>query len=163
MKDIRKFLGLTNYYRRFIKNFAQVARPMNVLTRKDIKWQWEEEQQKAFDKLKRVFTTRPVLAAPDLNKEFRVEADASNYATSGVLSMKGSNELWRPVAFISKSLSDTERNYEIHDKEMLAVVRCLEAWRHFLEGAMMKFEIWINHKNLEYFMKVQKLNRRQAR
>jgi len=114
---------------------------MNVLTRKDIKWWWKEEQQKAFDELKRVFTTRLVLAAPDLNKEFRVEADASNYATGGVLSMKGSNELWRPVAFISKSLSDTKRNYEIYDKEILVVVKCLEAWRHFLEGAMMKFEI----------------------
>jgi len=163
VKDVRKFLGLTNYYRRFIKNFAQVARPMNVLMRKDIKWQWEEEQQKAFDELKRVFTTRPVLAAPDLDKEFRVEADASNYTTSRVLSMKGSDELWRPVAFISKSLSDTERNYEIHNKEMLAVVRCLKAWRHFLKGATMKFEIWTDHKNLEYFMKAQKLNRRQAR
>jgi len=163
VKDIRKFLGLANYYRRFIKNFAQVARPMNVLMRKDVKWQWEEEQQKAFDELKRIFTTKPVLAALDLDKEFRVEADASNYATGGVLLIKGSNELWRPVAFISKSLSDTERNYEIHDKEMLAVVKCLEVWKHFLEGATMKFEIWTDHKNLEYFMKVQKLNRRQAR
>jgi len=107
--------------------------------------------------------TKPVLAAPDLDKEFRVEANASNYATGGVLSMKYSDEKWRPVAFISKSLSDTERNYEIHDKEMLAVVRCLEAWRHFLEGAAEKFEIWTDHKNLEYFMKAQKLNRRQAR
>jgi len=163
VKDIRKFLGLVNYYRRFIKNFAQIARPMNVLMRKNVKWQWEEEQQKVFDELKRVFMTKPVLAAPDLDKEFRVEADASNYTTGGVLSMKGSDELWRPVAFISKSLSDTERNYEIHDKEMLAVVRCLEAWRYFLEGVMMKFEIWTDHKNLEYFMKAQKLNRRQAR
>ena len=77
--------------------------------------------------------------------------------------MKDSDKLWRPVTFISKSLSDTERNYEIHDKEMLVVVRCLEAWRHFLEGAIMKFEIWTDHKNLEYFMKAQKLNRRQAR
>ena len=112
-----------------------------MLTRKDIKWRWKEEQQKAFDELKRVFMTRLVLAAPDLNKEFRVEADASNYATGGVLLMKGSNELWRPVAFISKSLSDTKRNYEIYDKEILVVVKCLEAWRHFLKGAMMKFEI----------------------
>ena len=77
--------------------------------------------------------------------------------------MKSSNKLWRLVAFISKSLSDIERNYEIHNKEILAVVRCLEVWRHFLEGATMKFEIWTDHKNLEYFMKVQKLNRRQAR
>jgi len=100
---------------------------MNVLTRKDVKWQWEQEQQKAFDELKRIFTTRPVLAVPDLDKEFRVEADALNYTTRRVLSMKCFDKLWRPVTFISKSLSNTERNYEIHDKEMLAVVRCLEA------------------------------------
>jgi len=104
-----------------------------------------------------------VLVAPDLDKEFRVEADASNYAMGGVLSMKCSDKLWRPVTFISKSLSDTERNYEIHDKEMLAVVRYLEVWRYFLEGTMIRFEIWTDHKNLEYFMKVQKLNRRQER
>jgi len=91
VKDIRKFLGLTNYYRRFIKDFAQVARPMNLLTRKDEKWQWEEVQQKAFDQLKRVFMTKPVLAVPDLDKEFRVEANASNYSTGGVLSMKCSD------------------------------------------------------------------------
>ena len=134
-----------------------------MLTKKDIKWQWGSKQQQAFDKLKRIFTMRPVLAAPDLDKEFRVEADASNYTTRGVLSMKCSDNLWRPVAFISKSLSDTERNYEIHNKEMLAVVRYLEAWRHFLEGTTTKFKVWTDHKNLEYFMKVQKLNRRQAR
>jgi len=97
-----------------------------------------------------------------LDKEFRVEVDTSNYATRGILSMKCSDEKWRPVAFISKSLSDMERNYKIHNKEMLAVVRCLEAWKYFLKGAVVKFEIWTDHKNLEYFMKVQKLNRRQA-
>jgi len=141
VKDIRKFLGLTNYYRRFIKDFARVARPMNVLMRKDEKWWRGDEQQKAFDELKKIFMMKPVLAALDLDKEFWVEADASNYATGGVLSMKCSDEKWRPVAFISKSLSDTERNYEIHDKEMLAVVRCLEAWRHFLKGAVERFEV----------------------
>jgi len=92
VKDVRKFLGLTNYYRRFIKDFTQVARPMNVLTRKDEKWRWGDEQQKAFNELKKVFTSKPVLAAPDLDKEFRVEADTSNYATGGVLSIKCSDE-----------------------------------------------------------------------
>jgi len=92
---------------------------------------------------------------PDLNKEFRIEADTSNYTTRGVLSIKCSDNLWRPVAFISKSLSDIERNYEIHNKEMLVVIRCLEAWRHFLEETTVKFEIWTDHKNLEYFMKTQ--------
>jgi len=163
VKDVRKFLGLANYYRRFIKDFTRVVRPMNMLMRKDEKWRWGEKQQKAFNKLKQVFTTKLVLAALDLDKEFRVEADASNYATRGILSIKCSDKKWRPVAFISKSLSDTERNYEIYDKEMLAVIRCLEVWRHFLEGATEKFEIWTDHKNLEYFIKAQKLNRRQAR
>jgi len=158
MKDVRKFLDLTNYYRRFIKDFVRVARPINILMRKDVKWQWGQKQRWAFDELKRIFTTRPVLVSPNLDKEFRVEVDTSNYVTGGVLSMKYSNELWKLVAFISKLLSDTERNYEIHDKEILAVVRCLEAWRHFLEGTVVKFEIWTDHKNLEYFMKAQKLN-----
>jgi len=91
-KDIRKFLDFVNYYRRFIKDFVQVARPMNMLMRKDVKWRWEGEKQAVFDELKKAFTTRPVLVAPDLDKEFRVEADASNYAT-GVLSMKCSDDL----------------------------------------------------------------------
>ena len=89
--------------------------------------------------------------------------DASEYAIGGVLSMEYEDNLWRPVAFLSKSLNETERNYKIHNKEMLAIVRGLEAWRHLLEEVQFKFEIWMDHKNLEYFMKVQKLNRRQAR
>jgi len=99
-----------------------------------------------------VFTTRPVLAAPELDIEFRVEADASNFATGRVLSVKYKNELWQLVAFISKVLNETEHNYEIHDKEMLDIICYLETWRHFLEGAKVKFEIWTNHKNLEYFI-----------
>ena len=92
-----------------------------------------------------------------------MEVDMSDYATSGVLSMKCEDGLWRPVAFLSKSLNETERNYEIYDKEMLAIIKELENWRHLLEGTHLKFEIWTDHKNLEYFMKVQKLNQRQAR
>jgi len=76
--------------------------------------------------------------------------------------MEGEDRKWRPVTFLSKSLNKTERNYKIHDKEMLAIITELESWRHLLEGAQFKFEIWTDHKNLEYFMKVQKLNRRQA-
>jgi len=93
----------------------------------------------------------------------RMEVDASDYATGGVLSMECGDSLWRLMAFLSKSLNETERNYEIHDKEMLAIIRGLEAWRHLLEGVQYQFEIWTDHKNLEYFMKAQKLNRRQAR
>ena len=127
VKDIQKFLGLANYYRQFVKDFAKIAKPLHQLVRKDEKWRWEKEQEEAFTKLKEIFTTKLVLAAPDLDKEMRVEADASDYATGGVLSVKGEDGKWRLVAFISKSLNDTERNYEIHDKEMLVVIRCLEA------------------------------------
>ena len=126
MKDVQKFLGLANYYRRFVKDFATIAKPLHETMRKDKKWNWEERQQKAFEELKRRFMTEPVLVTPDLDKEMRVEADASDFATGGVLLMKCEDERWRPVAYISKSLNEAERNYKIHDKEMLAIIRCLE-------------------------------------
>jgi len=108
-------------------------------------------------------TTEPILAILDIDREMRVEVDASDYATGGVLSTKCENGKWKPVAFISKSLNAMERNYKIHNKEMLAVIRCLEVWRHYLEGEKLEFEIWTDHKNLQYFMMSQKLNCRQAR
>ena len=104
-----------------------------------------------------------MLAAPDLDKKMRVEVDASDYTMEGVLSMECKDRLWRLVAFLSKSLNETERNYKIYDKEMLAIIRRLENWRHLLEGTKFKFKIWTDHKNLEYFMKAQKLNQWQAR
>jgi len=88
--------------------------------------------------------------------------DASDYATGGVLSMECKDGLWRLVAFLSKSLNEIEKNYKIHDKKMLAIIRGLENWRYLLKGAHFKFKIWTDHKNLEYFMKIQKLNYRQA-
>ena len=88
VRDVRKFLGLANYYRQFVRNFAAIAKPLNMLTQKKEKWKWREPQQKAFKQMKEIFTTRPLLVAPDLDKEFRVEADASNVATGGVLSIK---------------------------------------------------------------------------
>ena len=86
VRDVRKFLGLANYYRRFVKDFAKIAQPLNNLTRKKEKWKWGDEQQGAFEQLKQVFTSRPLLVALDIDKEFRVEADASNFAMGGVLS-----------------------------------------------------------------------------
>jgi len=102
--------------------------------------------------------SRPLLVALDINKEFRVKADASNFVTERVLLIKCEDNKWRPVAYISKSLNKTKRNYKIHNKEMLAIIRCLEAWRHFLKGSRSKFEVWTNYKNLKYFMSNQKLN-----
>ena len=153
VKVVQKFLGLASYYRRFVKDFAKIARLLHEMTRKENKWSWRKRQQKAFEELKKRFITEPVLVTPDLDKEMRVEADASDFVIGGVLSMKCKDEKWRPVAYISKLLNEAERNYEIHDKEMLAIIQCLEVWRYFLEGAKDWFEIWIDQKNLEYFMK----------
>ena len=95
--------------------------------KKDKKWDWTEKDEKAFEELKERFTKELVLAAPDIDKKMRMEVDISDYAIGGVLSIECENGLWRPVAFLSKSLNETKRNYEIHDKKMLAIVRELEA------------------------------------
>ena len=158
MKDMQKFLGLANYYRWFVKDFVRIAKPLHKMMRKEMKWSWGERQQRAFKKLKERFTTELVLVTPDLDKEMRVETDVSDFAIGGVLSMKCEDEKWRPVAYISKLLNETKRNYEIHNKEMLVIIWYLEAWRHFLEKAKDQFEIWMDHKNLKYFIKAQKLN-----
>jgi len=127
VKDVQKFLGLANYYRWFVKDFAKITRPLHEMTRKENKWSWGERQQRTFEELKERFTTEPVLVTPDLDKEMKVEADASDFVMGGVLSMKYEDERWRLVAYISKSLNEAKRNYEIHNKEMLVIIRCLEA------------------------------------
>ena len=154
VKDVQKFLGLVNYYHRFIEGFASIARPLHDMIKKDQKWDWTERQEEAFRELKERFTKEPVLAASDLDKKIRMEVDALDYTIGGVLSVECENKLWRLVAFLSKSLNEMERNYEIHDKEMLAIIRGLENWKYLLEGTHFKFKIWTDHKNLEYFMKV---------
>ena len=158
VKNVQKFLELANYYCQFIQDFTSIARPLHDTVKKDRKWEWTEKQKEAFKKLKEKFTQEPVLAAPDLDKKIRMEVDASDYTMGGLLLMECEDGKWRPVAFLSKSLNEIERNYEIYDKEMLAIIRELENWRYLLEGMQFKFEIWTDHKNLEYFMRAQKLN-----
>lgn len=163
-KEVQSFLGFTNFYRRFIEKFSAMARPLFDLTKKDVSFEWTEECQRGFDDLKRTITSAPILVLPDEHQPFRIKADSSDFATGGVLQQLSKDDgKWHPVAFISKSLSPVERNYEIHDKELLAIVRCLEQWRHFLEGAKHPVEIWTDHRNLQYFRTAQNLNRRQAR
>jgi hypothetical protein len=162
-KEVQSFLGFTNFYRRFIQDFSHHARPLFDLTSKNAPWTWGEAQQTAFNELKRAVTSQPVLMFADDARPFCIEADSSDFATSAVLSQQSAaDKKWHPVAFLSKSLNMVERNYKIHDKEMLAIICALEEWRHFLEGAQLKFEVWTDHKNLEYFWTAQKLNRWQA-
>ena len=119
-------MGLANYYRQFVKDFARIAKLLHKITRKNIKWNWKEGKQKTFEELKESFIIEPLLVIPDLNKEMRVEADILNFAIDEVLLMKCENKKWRPVVYILKLLKEVERNYKIHNKEMLAIIRYLE-------------------------------------
>ena len=108
VKDVQKFLELANYYCQFIKSFASIARPLHDLVKKDQKWNWTEKQEEAFRKLKEWFTKKLVLVVPDLDKKMQIEVDASDYVTGGVLSIEEEDGVWKPVAFFSKSLNETE-------------------------------------------------------
>ena len=162
-KEVQSFLGFTNFYHQFIKDFSNHAHLLFDLTHNDRKWSWGPTKQSAFNRLKQSVTAAPVLISPNSTNPFRIEVDSSNFTTGAVLSQVcPTNGKWHPVAFFSKSLSPVKCNYEIHDKEMLAIIWALQEWHHFIEGAEHQFEIWTDHKNLEYFMLAKQLNRRQA-
>jgi hypothetical protein len=161
-QKLQSFLGFCNFYRRFVKDYSLIARPLHDLTKKDVKYQWTAKQQKAFEDLKGEITRNAVLLIPVDDAPFKVEADASDYAVGAVLSQRVENK-WRPVAFLSKSLGEAERNYPIYDKEMLAIMTALTEWRHYLLGAPHTVEVHSDHNNLQYFRQPQKINRRQAR
>ena len=163
VKQVQAFLGFGNFYQWFIQRFSELARPLNDLLKKDTPFVWSGECQTAFNELKRRFTEEPVLIMPDHSKPFQIEADASKYASGAVLTQCDVNGDRHPMAFISKTFSATERNYEIYDRELLAIVRALEEWRHYIQGSPHTTMILSNHKNLTYYQEVRKLNRRQAR
>ena len=160
LKELKSFLGFCNFYRRFIKDYSKIAKPLNQLTGKE-EWKWGAEQKTAFNTLQRAITEQPVLAIPVDDEPYQVEADSFNFALGAVLSQQ-QNDKWHPVAYRSKSLTEAKQNYEIYDKELLAIMTALAEWRHYLLTGK-EFEIWTDHQNLCYFQKAQKLNRRQAR
>lgn len=163
VRDVQSFIGFATFYRRFIQDFARIVAPLHALTRKDTKFAWEDTHQQAFELLKEYFTSAPVLAHFDFDRPITLETDSSDYVSAGILSQPDDNDVLRPVAFFSKKLSETESNYEIYDKELLAIIRCFEEWRPELEGAPSPVKVITDHKNLEYFMKSRHLNRRQSR
>ena len=163
VKQLQAFLGFCNFYRQFFKDYSHKAHPLFHLTKKDVPFLWQQPQETAFHSLIDGFTTAPVLALPDHAKPFHLITDASDFATGAILEQPNALNRWHPVAYHSKTLQPVERNYEIHDKELLAIVRTLEIFRHYLEGWDDNLEIWTDHCNLVYFTTKQKLTRRQAR
>jgi hypothetical protein len=178
--DIRVFIGFMNYYRRFIQGFSKLALPLTILTQKgpgaaragralrreeSVPLDLGEEALKAFQLLKNSFLGVPILAHFERDRRTKVEVDASGGAISGILSQYVPNEAgsgqWRPVDFYSRKLIAAEYNYDTHDQELLAIVKSLEHWRHYLEG--IHFEILTDHQNLKWFMETKTLNHRQVR
>ncbi|KAL0147024.1 hypothetical protein M9458_057548, partial [Cirrhinus mrigala] len=163
-KALQRFLGFANFYRRFIRNFGQLATPLTALTSARTTFRWSSAAEAAFTKLKSRFVSAPILVAPDPTRQFVVEVDASEVGVGAVLSQRSaSDDRMHPCAFFSRRLSPAERNYDIGNRELLAVKLALEEWRHWLEGSGVPFIVWTDHKNLEYIRSAKRLNSRQAR
>ena len=163
-KHLQRFLGFANFYRRFIRNYSTVAAPLTALTSTKVPFHWTPAADKAFQTLKARFTSAPILQVPDPDRQFVVEVDASDVGVGAVLSQRAaSDQKLHPCAFFSRRLSPAERNYDIGNRELLAVKLALEEWRHWLEGTRLPFLVWTDHKNLEYIQTAKRLNSRQAR
>ena len=161
VSTLRSFLGLANYYRRYVEHYAHIATPLHELTKKDKEWTWTATEQAAFEALQTALTTAPTLILPDPTKPFLVTTDASGYAIGAVLSQDRGNG-HQPVAFISRKLNAAERNYTTHEREMLGGVYAMECWRHYLESNI-PFEWRTDHAGLKYLQTQPNLNPRQAR
>ena len=154
--DVRSFLGLCNYFRKFIDHYSSIAVPLTNLTKKSVGWDWTGRCQDAFEKLKRSLIEAPLLRTPDEKKPYEVVTDASDYGLGAVLLQEG-----HPIAFESRKLNSAELNYTVTEKEMLAVVHALRVWRCYLEGA--EFTVFTDHVSNTFFQTQPSLSRRQAR
>ncbi|WVZ93935.1 LOW QUALITY PROTEIN: hypothetical protein U9M48_039884 [Paspalum notatum var. saurae] len=156
VKEVRGFLDLARYYRRFIKSFSKIAKPMTSLLEKGVPFNWTKERQAAFDELKKRLTTTLVLTLPDLTKSFTMYCDASKEGLGCVLMQEG-----KVIAYASRQLRKHEVNYPTHDLELAAVVHALKIWRHYLFWN--RCEIYTDHKSLKYIFTQNELNMRQRR
>jgi hypothetical protein len=163
VKDIQKFLRFCNFYRRFVKDYSHIARPLFNLTKKETPWNWTTECNTAFETLRQTMITSLVLMLPDHEKPFTLITDASDYATGAILEQRDTLGQSHPITYFSKSLQPAEQNYEIHNKELLAIIHALKHFRHYIEGSPHMTKILSDHANLKYFTTKQTLTRQQAR
>ena len=160
ISELRSFLGLASYYRKFICNFAKIAAPLYELIKKDVRYDWTEEKESSFQRLKDALTSAPVLKLPDFSQPFIVRTDASDIGIGAVLMQDDEGRL-RPVCFESRKLKSTEINYKVREKELLAIVYALTKWRHYLEGNF--FTVITDHESLKFIQTQKVLSGRQAR
>jgi len=163
VKNIQSFLGFANFYRRFIFNYSDIVIPLTHLTRKNTLWNFDDNCRIAFNNLKQAFTSTPILTHWVLDAQLVVETDASDYALAAILSIMTEDNEIHPVAFYSRTFSTPELNYDVHDKELLAIFEAFKIWRHYLEGSASPINVVTDHKNLEYFSTTKVLTRQQAR
>jgi hypothetical protein len=161
--DVRCFLGLANYYRRFVQQFSHIASPLTNLLGKRVAFKWSAPQQQAFEALKQALITAPILSAPDFSSPFNittVSADASDFAIGAVLT-QGDKANLRTIAYLSRKLNPAEVNYPVHERELLAIVYALKSWRHYLMGRA--FHINTDHHSLQHIQRTPGLTGRRAR
>jgi transposase InsO family protein len=162
VEEIRSFLGTVGYYRKFIRMFSHVAAPITELLQKDKTFHWGQEQQQAFEQLKAAISQQPVLILPDPARPYVVTTDASGYAVGATLSQDHGQGL-QPIAYLSKKMLPAERNYPVHEQELLAIIVSLREWRHYLSGARFTIIVRTDHKSLRHFQSQPHLSPRQTR
>ena len=162
-KEIQIFLRLANFYRRFINNFSKIVTPLTQLLHKEQVWHWSPQADTAFETIKQAFSSAPILHYFDPTKPIILETDSSDFAIGAIISQPDTEGILHPIAFYSYKLQPAELNYEIYDKEMLAIVKAFKEWRAYLEGAQHQIKVYTDHRNLEFFTTTKSLNRRQAR
>jgi len=165
LRDVHAFLGFCNFYHQFIPHFSDLARPLVDLTKKNISFDWSQPQEEAFNKIKEAFCTAPVLHNPDPQQQFAIATDASLVTTGGILLQKDNNGDYHPCFYLSESLGPAERNYQIYDRELLAIIRAITHWRHFLLSSPHPVIVFTDHRdqNLTFFRTAQNLTHCQAR
>jgi Reverse transcriptase (RNA-dependent DNA polymerase)/RNase H-like domain found in reverse transcriptase len=163
VKDVQSFLGFANFYRRFIYNYSNITVPLMHLTRKGTPWNFTDECRSTFETLKKAFTMAPILSFWIPESQLVLETDASDYTLAAILSIVSpDNGEIHPIAFHSRTFSAPELNYDLHDKELLAIFEAFKIWRHYLEGLTSPIDVVTDHKNLEYFAMTKLLTRRQV-